>query len=109
MNSVMLNKIALAWDLNSFLDSLGGAMQNWGRLIMVIIGVAMLIAAAFFIAKGLMSQGRGQTNWALVILLLVVGGVFFAGGAAGGGWDTFINVSNGMNDTFNELGGNKKK
>lgn len=107
MNSIMLAvipKIMLAtnWELNTFLNKLGKTMQVWGQLIMIILGVAMLIAAAFFIAKGLMSQGRGQTNWALVILLLVIGGVFLAGGL--GGWNTFVDISNGMNNTVQGLG-----
>ena len=102
MAMTMYNITMLAWDLNTFLNKLGGAMKEWGKLIMIILGVAMLIAAAFFIAKGLMSQGRGQTNWALVILLFVIGGVFLAGGT--GGWDTFVNMSDGMNNTVQKLG-----
>lgn len=107
MNGIMLAvipKIMLAtnWELNTFLNKLGKTMQVWGQLIMIILGVAMLIAAAFFIAKGLMSQGRGQTNWALVILLFVIGGVFLAGGL--GGWNTFVDISNGMNNTVQGLG-----
>lgn len=106
MNNIMLtvNSIMLDtnWDLNTFLNRLGKSMQTWGQLVMIVLGVAMLIAAAFFIAKGLMSQGRGQTNWALVILLFVLGGVFLAGGI--GGWNTFVDVSNGMNKTVKDLG-----
>lgn len=106
MNSIMLTVTGImldkGWDLNTFLGNLGTAMKEWGRLIMIVLGVAMLIAAAFFIAKGLMSQGRGQTNWALVILLFVIGGVFLAGGV--GGWNTFIDMSDGMNNTVQKLG-----
>lgn len=106
MNSIMLTVTGImlekGWDLNTFLGNLGTAMKVWGQLIMVVLGVAMLIAAAFFIAKGLMSQGRGQTNWALVILLFVIGGVFLAGGV--GGWNTFVDMSDGMNNTVQKLG-----
>lgn len=106
MNNIMLTVTGImldkGWDLNTFLGNLGTAMKEWGRLIMIVLGVAMLIAAAFFIAKGLMSQGRGQTNWALVILLFVIGGVFLAGGV--GGWNTFIDMSDGMNNTVQKLG-----
>lgn len=106
MNNIMLTVTGImldkGWDLNTFLGNLGTAMKEWGRLIMIVLGVAMLIAASFFIAKGLMSQGRGQTNWALVILLFVIGGVFLAGGV--GGWNTFIDMSDGMNNTVQKLG-----
>ena len=95
--------VLLDWSLNSFLDNLGDSMQYWGELIVFVIGTAMVIAAAFFIAKGLMSQGRGQTNWALTFLLLIIGGAFMA--TSGGGWDLLVNISEGSQKTINDLGG----
>ena len=95
--------VLLAWDLNSFLENLGDAMQSWGSLIVFVIGTAMVIGAAFFIAKGLMSQGRGQTNWALTFLLLIVGGAFMASGYAG--WDLLVDIADGAHTTIDDLGG----
>lgn len=94
--------VLLDWSLNSFLDNLGEAMQHWGALIVFVIGTAMVIGAAFFIAKGLMSQGRGQTNWALTFLLLLIGGAFMATGL--GGWDLLVDISDGSKKTIDELG-----
>lgn len=98
-----LMNVMLDWKVDTFLTNLGNKLGTWGSLILVVLGGAMLIAAAFFIAKGLMSQGRGQTNWALVFILLIVGGIFFGAGATGG-WDFLKNVSGGLSDTANELG-----
>ena len=95
--------IYLAWDLNSFLQNFGKSAQTWGEYIVFAIGTFMVIAAAFFIAKGLMSQGRGQTNWALTILLLIIGGALMATG--GGGWKTLTNIAAGSKQTIDQLGG----
>lgn len=93
----------MAWNLNSFLNNFGQAAQTWGKYIVFAIGTFMVIAAAFFIAKGLMSQGRGQTNWALTILLLIIGGALMATG--GGGWQLLQNIAGGSKQTISDLGG----
>lgn len=92
-----------SWSINKFLNNLGSSMQEWGKMIVFIIGGAMVIGAAYFIAKGLMSQGRGQTNWALTILLLIIGGCFMA--ASYGGWSVLQSISNGSKQTIEDLGG----
>ena len=94
--------IYLDWSLNSFLQNFGDAAQVWGKYIVFAIGTFMVIAAAFFIGKGLTSQGRGQTNWALTILLLIIGGALMATG--GGGWKLLQNIANGSLTTINQLG-----
>jgi hypothetical protein len=99
----MMYAIYLAWDLNSFLNNFGKAAQDWGKYIVFAIGTFMVIAAAFFIGKGLMSQGRGQTNWALTILLLIIGGALMAGSY--GGWNTLVDIAEGSKKTIDDLGG----
>ena len=91
------------WSINTFLQNLGSSMQQWGKFIVFVIGGAMVIGAAYFIAKGLMSQGRSQTNWALTILLLIIGGAFMAGSF--GGWSLLQSISEGSKDTIEDLGG----
>lgn len=98
----MINSLVAAWDLTSFLTNLGNAMQGWGKIIVFIIGTVMVIASAWFIGKGLMSQGRGQTNWALTILLLIIGGAFMA--TSFGGWELLKNISEGSKTTIDNLG-----
>lgn len=63
------------------------------------------IASVYFIAKGLMSQGRGQTNWALTFLLLIIGGAFMATSAGGAtGWSLLEQISGGARQTIEDLG-----
>ena len=107
--NLMLNNAGGSWTIDTFLSNLGDALVKWGGMILIVLGAAMIIAAAFFIAKGLMSQGRGQTNWALVFILLIVGGVFFAGGVSShsNAWNTFAGISGGLGNSANQLGTGK--
>lgn len=106
MNDVLLlTGTSNGWTVDDFLKGLGGAMQTWGALIVFVIGTAMVIASVWFIGKGLMSQGRGQTNWFVTILLLLIGGVFMATGSSG--WDWLKKVADGANTTINDLGTGK--
>lgn len=91
---------AANWSLNSFLSNLQNSLASWGAMLVTIIGTVMVIAAAYHIAKGLMSQGKGQTNWAMTFLLLLVGGALMASG----GWTLLNTMSIGFQDTINTLG-----
>lgn len=92
---------ASGWSLNVFLTKLQSSIASWGSLLVMIIGTVMVIGAAYHIAKGLMSQGKGQTNWAMTFLLLLVGGAFMASG----GWTLLNTMSSGFQETINTLGG----
>lgn len=100
-----MKMILMAWDLTSFLTNFGNALEKWGGIIVFIIGVAMVIASVYFIMKGLLSHGRGQTSWVTTILLLLIGGAFMAGGiTAGGGWSLLTNIANGSKQTIEDMG-----
>lgn len=96
----MLPQTFMDWSINNFLNNLNNSLFGWGTIIVVIIGVVMVIVGIFLIAKGLMSQGRGQTNWFLAIVLLVLGGAL----AFGGGWDVLKNFGTGSKNTLDDLG-----
>jgi hypothetical protein len=96
----MLQQILMDWSISNFLNNLNKSLFGWGQVIVVIIGVIMVIVGVFLIAKGLMSQGRGQTNWFLAIVLLLIGGCL----AFAGGWGWLQDVGNGARNQLNELG-----
>lgn len=89
------------WSINTFLTTLNTSLNNWGSLFVTCVGVVMVIVAVVKIAKGLMSHGQGQVNWVLNIALLLIGGML----AWSGGWGIIGDMSEGANDTLNELGG----
>ena len=88
------------WSINNFLTNLNKNLNLWGGLLIVVVGLVMVIVAVIKIAKGLMSSGRGQTNWVLNIVLFFLGGAL----AFGGGWGLVQGISQGGSDTLNDLG-----
>lgn len=88
------------WSINNFLTNLNKNLNLWGGLLIVVVGLIMVIVAVIKIAKGLMSSGRGQTNWVLNIVLFFIGGAL----AFGGGWGLVQSISQGGSDTLNDLG-----
>jgi hypothetical protein len=88
------------WSINNFLTNLNKNLNLWGGLLIVVVGLIMVIVAVVKIAKGLMSSGRGQTNWVLNIVLFFIGGAL----AFGGGWGLVQGISQGGSDTLNDLG-----
>lgn len=88
------------WSINNFLTNLNKNLNLWGGLLIVVVGLIMVLVAVVKIAKGLMSSGRGQTNWVLNIVLFFIGGAL----AFGGGWGLVQGISRGGSDTLNDLG-----
>lgn len=89
-----------SWSVTNFLNNLNTQLFDWGKVLVVIIGVVMVIVAVFKIGKGLMSGGRAQTNWVLNLLLFFVGGAL----AFSGGWSLVQKISDGGTSTLNDLG-----
>lgn len=88
------------WDLSSFLKNATTTLGTWGSLLITLIGTVMLIWGVVQIAKGLMSHGRGQTNWAIAILLIIIGGAL----AGGAGWGLVKDIASGGERTIRDLG-----
>ncbi len=88
------------WSVNGFLKNLNSSLFSWGKIIVVILGVIMVLAGLFQIGKGLMSGGRSQTNWVVAIALFFLGGAL----AFSGGWGLVESVAKGGAQTLNDLG-----
>lgn len=89
-----------SWSVEKFLTNLQNSMGAWAQIIVVIIGLVMLVVGIFQLAKGMMSGGRGQTNWFLAILLFFIGGAL----AFTGGWGLVKKVSKSGQQTVEDLG-----
>lgn len=87
------------WDIGSFLENSTTTIKVWGNYFIILIGVIMVIWAAWQIGSGLMSHGKKQTNWFIAVALLIVGGAFLVGGFG------FVeNISKGGKQTIEDLG-----
>lgn len=94
-----MNNVPMAWDLGSFLQNSSKTLKQWGAYFIILVGVVMVIASVYQIAKGLISHGKGSTNWAVAIGLLLLGGAFMTGGFA------FVaKIAGGGEKTISDLG-----
>ena len=97
--NVLMNTVPMAWDLGSFLQNATETLKQWGGYLIILIGVVMVIASVYQIAKGLISHGKTQTNWAIAIILLILGGAFMVGG-----FSFVSNIASGGKKTIEDLG-----
>lgn len=87
------------WSLGNFLQNASGTAKTWGGYFIILLGIIMIIVAAYQIGSGLISHGKKQTNWFVSIALLILGGAF-----AVGGFSFLSNIASGGAQTINELG-----
>lgn len=87
-----------SWSISKLLENSGFTLQNWGALILVVLGAAAMIIAAVMIVRGLASK-QAQVSWGKTILLFVVGGIFLFGG-----WSVWSSLGAGANTTVKTLG-----
>lgn len=94
-----MTAVPMAWDLGSFLQHATETLKQWGGYLIILIGVVMVVFSVYQIAKGLISHGKTQTNWAVAIILLVLGGAFMVGG-----FQFVANIASGGRKTIEDLG-----
>lgn len=90
----------LAWDLGSFFSNLAKYGKQWGAYFIAFLGVILIVAGFYQIVKGLMSHGRGGTNWGLAAACILIGG-FMAGVST---WNSIQNFTNMGSATIDALG-----
>lgn len=90
---------ASGWDIGTLLGNATSTIRGWGGLFVTLLGVIMIIVAAYQIGKGFITHGKAQTNWVIAILCLVVGGAFLAGG-----WNLISGIAKGGSKTIEDLG-----
>ena len=92
-----------SFSLGTLLYNLIGKSKNYGGGLIIVIGIIMIVVAAFKIGKGLMTQGKPNAqpiNWFLCAGLLVVGCMF-----AFGGFTSMSNLSKSLGTTVDDLTG----
>ncbi|MCJ0875205.1 hypothetical protein [Streptomyces sp. AP-93] len=92
-----------AWDLTSFLQNAKFQIQDWGGLLLMLLGVVGLIWGGVLLIKKLMAnpQSAGnQQGWGTVALLILVGGALTTGG-----WSLIETIGSGGQQTITDLGG----
>ena len=89
-----------AWTFGKMLSAIQKTVGNYGKVIVGIIGLVMVLVSIYQIAKNLISHGKAQTNWVITFALLLVGGVLMLSN----GWSVIKSVTTGGSSTINNLG-----
>jgi hypothetical protein len=109
LDAVMLNTALMySGSIGTFIQTMGKNVGSWVKMIVMIIGVIMVGAGIYQVAKNLISHGKGQTNWIVTLALIIFGAILMLTG----GWDfiktfssagktTLNNAANGTDDKKN--------
>lgn len=89
----------MEWDLTSFLSNATSQLKVWGGAFIILLGVAMIVVGVYQLAKGLISHGKTQVNWFIVVALIIAGGAL-----AAGGWALVSDIASGGKKTIEDLG-----
>lgn len=91
-----------AGSITNILRSAADTLNAWGKYFLVLLGIVMVVYGVYQIGKGMMSGGRGQTNWAMAIGCIILGGAI----AVTGGWGFVVKIAQGSGNELNEMSNN---
>lgn len=103
MMSTILNVPIFAangWTLENFLNNAFKKLKGWGGILVTIIGIVMLVAGIYQVAKGLISHGKTQVSWPIAIILILLGAAL----AFAGVWGLMSDIGTGARGTIESLG-----
>lgn len=99
LDAVMLNTALMySGSIGTFIQTMGKNIGSWVKMIVMIIGVIMVGAGIYQVAKNLISHGKGQTNWIVTLALIVFGAILMLTG----GWDFIKTFSSAGKTTLND-------
>lgn len=84
--------------IGKFIQSMGTNIGSWVKMIVMIIGVIMVGAGIYQIAKNLISHGKGQTNWIVTFSLIIIGAILMLSG----GWSFIKDFSKAGENTLDK-------
>lgn len=93
--------MASSWSFRNFLSNSATTLKEWANLGFTVIGIICLIVGIVMLVKGLMTHGRGQTNWIVVVGLILLGGALTVTGA----YTWVQGIAQGGKETIDDLGG----
>ena len=112
MNMLMLNAMMYDASIGKFIQSMGTNIGSWVKMIVMIIGVIMVGAGIYQVAKNLISHGKGQTNWIVTFALIIIGAILMLSGGWGfikdfskAGENTLKDAANGHDEGELDLDG----
>lgn len=96
--NVMVGNAMMYASIGKFIQSMGTNIGSWVKMIVMIIGVVMVGAGIYQVAKNLISHGKGQTNWIVTFALIIIGAILMLAG----GWDFIKSFSTAGQNTLKD-------
>lgn len=84
----------------NLIGNIGNTVESWGKALVAIFGVIMIVVGIMKIAKGLSSGGRSNVSWPICITLVLIGAMM----AYAGAWDIMQNLGLGAASTLKTIG-----
>lgn len=102
MNAILMNAILSSgsWSISKFLGAMQNSLTYYVKIIVLAIGVVMVGAGIFQVAKNLISHGKSQTNWVVTFALIIIGGTLMLTG----GWTVIGNIAQGSKTSLDNMG-----
>ena len=96
LNVMVGNAMMYNASIGNFIKSMGTNIGSWVKMIVMIIGVIMVGAGIYQVAKNLISHGKGQTNWIVTFALIIIGAILMLSG----GWQFIKDFSTAGKSTL---------
>ena len=84
----------------NLMSNIGNTIEMWGKALVAIFGVIMIVIGVMKIAKGLSGGGRSNVSWPLCIALILIGAMM----AYAGAWQIMVNLGGGAASTLDKIG-----
>ncbi len=90
-----------AWDLVSFFENAKDYVGVAGGAFISLLGLVLLVVAAFFIVRKFMGgQSAQQDSWVKIAVMILIGGALMVGGIS-----LLTSIASGGEQTIKDLGG----
>ena len=91
-----------AWDLTSFLNNAYKQIGEWGKLLLMLLGIILIVVSGVKIWRNFTSESaQRQPHWGTTIAGLLVGGAL----SVSTGWTLLNDIAQGGQKTIQDLGG----
>ena len=91
-----------AWDLTSFLTNAYKQVGEWGKLLLMLLGIILIVVSGVKIGRNFISESaQRQPRWGMTICGLLVGGAL----SISSGWALLNDIAQGGQKTIQDLGG----
>lgn len=96
MGANLVQNLLATNTIYKILKNSANSLGNWGNILVLIFGIAMVIVGVYQLAKALITHGKGQPpSWFVILGLLLLGSLLI--GTSLGGVANLVNTGDASN------------